>query len=58
MAKAKFLTRVFKKNKPLIDLLMADDAARFLHEAELLAVGFVIDGLFAEIVPRKGKVRL
>lgn len=41
VAKAKFLTRVFKKSKPLIDPLMADDAARFLHEVELLAVGFV-----------------
>ena len=28
VAKAKFLTRVFKKSKPLIDPLMADDAAR------------------------------
>ncbi|NPD30914.1 hypothetical protein HLV37_03360 [Eggerthellaceae bacterium zg-1084] len=27
-AKAKFLTRVFKKSRPLIDPLMADDAAR------------------------------
>ena len=41
VAKAKFLTRVFKKSKPLIDPLMADDAARFLHEVELLAVGFL-----------------
>lgn len=41
VAKAKFLTRVFKKSRPLIDPLMADDAARFLHEAELLSVGFV-----------------
>lgn len=40
-AKAKFLTRVFKKSKPVIDPLMADDAARFLHEVELLAVGFI-----------------
>lgn len=41
VAKAKFLTRVFKKSKPLIDPLMTDDAARFLHEVELLAVGFL-----------------
>ena len=41
VAKAKFLTRVFKKSRPLIDPLMADDAARFLHEVELLPVGFV-----------------
>lgn len=41
VAKAKFLTRVFKKSKPLIDPLMADDAAHFLHEVEMLAVGFV-----------------
>lgn len=40
-AKAKFLTRVFKKSKPVIDPLMADEAARFLHEVELLAIGFV-----------------
>ena len=39
-AKAKFLTRVFKKSKPLIDPLMADDAARFLQEVEKLALGY------------------
>lgn len=41
VAKAKFLTRVFKKSKPIIDPLMAGDAARFFHEVELLAIGFV-----------------
>lgn len=40
-AKAKFLTRVFKKSKPLIDPLMADDAARFLQEVEKLPLGYV-----------------
>lgn len=39
VAKAKFLTRLFKKSKPLIDPLMADEAARFLQEAEKLPVG-------------------
>ena len=39
-AKAKFLTRVFKKSKPLIDPLMADDASRFLQEVEKLALGY------------------
>lgn len=39
-AKAKFLTRLFKKSKPLIDPLMADDAARFLHEVEKLPLGY------------------
>lgn len=41
VAKAKFLTRVFKKSKPLIDPLMADDAARFLQEIEKLPLGHV-----------------
>ena len=40
VAKAKYLTRIFKKSKPLIDPLMADEAARFLHEVELLPTGF------------------
>lgn len=40
-AKAKFLTRVFKKSKPLIDPLMADDAARFLQEVEKLALDYL-----------------
>ena len=40
-AKAKFLTRVFKKSKPLIDPLMADDAARFLQEVEKLELGYL-----------------
>lgn len=39
VAKAKFLTRLFKKSKPLIDPLMADEAARFLQEVEKLPVG-------------------
>lgn len=39
-AKAKFLTRLFKKSKPLIDPLMADDAARFLQEVEKLPLGY------------------
>lgn len=41
VAKAKFLTRVFKKSKPLIDPLMADDAARFLQEVEKLELGYL-----------------
>ncbi len=41
VAKAKFLTRVFKKSKPLIDPLMADDAARFLQEVEKLLLGYL-----------------
>lgn len=40
VAKAKFLTRLFKKSKPLIDPLMADDAARFLQEVEKLPLGY------------------
>lgn len=40
-AKAKFLTRVFKKSKPLIDPLMADEAARFLQEVEKLVLGYL-----------------
>ena len=41
VAKAKFLTRLFKKSKPLIDPLMADDAARFLQEVEKLPLGYL-----------------
>lgn len=40
VAKAKFLTRVFKKSKPLIDPLMADDAGRFLSEVEKLSLDY------------------
>ncbi|WP_165248519.1 tyrosine-type recombinase/integrase [Adlercreutzia sp. ZJ141] len=40
VAKAKFLTRVFKKSKPLIDPFMADDAGRFLSEVEKLPLGY------------------
>ena len=40
VAKAKFLTRVFKKSKPLIDPLMADDAGRFLGEVEKLPLDY------------------
>lgn len=40
-AKAKFLTRVFKKSKPLIDPLMEDEAARFLKEVEKLTLGYL-----------------
>ena len=40
VAKAKFLTRVFKKSKPLIDPLMADDAGRFLGEIEKLPLDY------------------
>lgn len=36
VAKAKFLTRVLKRSRPLIDPLMADDAGRFLGEVEKL----------------------
>lgn len=46
VAKAKFLTRVFKKSKPLIDPLMADDAGRFLGEVEKLPLDyFKVSGL-------------
>ena len=41
VAKAKFLTRVFKKSKPLINPLMADDAARFLQEVEKLPLCYL-----------------
>ena len=41
VAKAKFLTHVFKKSKPLIDPLMADDAARFLQEVEKLPLCYL-----------------
>lgn len=41
VAKAKFLTRVFKKSKPLIDPLMADDAARFLQEVTKLPLCYL-----------------
>ena len=41
VAKAKFLTRVFKKSKSLIDPLMADDAARFLQEVEKLPLCYL-----------------
>lgn len=40
-AKTKFLTRVFKKSKPLIDPLMADDAARFLQEVTKLPLDYL-----------------
>lgn len=40
-AKAKFLSRIFKKSKPLIDPLMADEAARFLKEVEKLETGYL-----------------
>lgn len=41
VAKAKFLTRLFKKSKPLIDPLMPDEAARFLEAVERLPIGFL-----------------
>lgn len=41
VAKAKFLTRMFKKGRPLIDPLMADDAARFLREVGKLSLGYL-----------------
>ena len=40
-AKAKFLTRVFKKSKPLIDPLMADEAMRFLEAVLKLPLSWV-----------------
>lgn len=40
VAKAKFLSKNFKKSKPLIDPLLEDDAARLLKEIKLLPVGF------------------
>lgn len=41
VAKAKFLTRLFKKSKPLIDPLMPDEAARFLKAVEALPIDFL-----------------
>lgn len=41
VAKAKFLSRLFKKSKPLIDPLMPDEAARFLENIERLPIGFL-----------------
>lgn len=34
VAKARFLSKNFKKSRPLIDPLMEEDAARFLHEVK------------------------
>lgn len=39
-AHARFLSRVFKQSKPLIDPLMADEAARFLEAIEKLPLGW------------------
>lgn len=39
-AKAKYLGRLFKKGKPLIDPLMEDEAARLLGMIDLLPTGF------------------
>lgn len=39
-AHARFLSRVFKQSKPLIDPLMADEAARFLEAVEKLPLGW------------------
>ena len=36
VAKARFLSKNFKKSRPLIDPLMEEDAARFLHEVKAL----------------------
>lgn len=40
VAKAKFLSRLFKKSKPLIDPLMEDEAGRLLGAIELLPTSF------------------
>ena len=39
-AHARFLSRVFKQSKPLIDPLMADEAARFLEAVEKLPLSW------------------
>ena len=44
-AKAKFLSRNFKKSRPLIDPLSEEDAARLLHEIKMLPVGYLKVGL-------------
>lgn len=44
-ARARFLSRVFRPNKPLIDPLMADEAARFLEAIEALPPGYFKLGL-------------
>ena len=41
VAKKRFLSKAFKKNKPLIDPLMEDEAERFLHEASMLPLGMM-----------------
>lgn len=40
VAKAKFLSRLYKKSKPKIDPLMPDEAARFLREVERLPTSY------------------
>lgn len=39
-ARARFLSRMFKQNRPLIDPLMADEAARFFECIERLPLGW------------------
>ena len=41
VAKKRFLSKAFKKNRPLIDPLMEDEAERFLHEASMLPLGMM-----------------
>ena len=45
VAKARFLTKIFKKSRPLIDPLMEDEAARLYHEIKLLSTGYLKLGL-------------
>ena len=44
-AKAKFLSKNFKKTKPLIDPLSEEDAAWLQHEIKMLPVGYLKVGL-------------
>ena len=41
VAKKRFLSKAFKKSKPLIDPLMEDEAERFLQEASMLPLGMM-----------------
>lgn len=41
VAKKRFLSKAFKKNRPLIDPLMEDEAGRFLREASMLPLGMM-----------------
>ena len=41
VAKTRVLSKAFKKNRPLIDPLMEDEAGRFLREASMLPLGMM-----------------